>query len=185
MLPPRLLNGTMRAYCIESLIATDSMLRDLSQLPASRQLMRFTLPEWQRPQVWTKQQSIRFVEGVFLNFGCGYLVVNGREWENTPDARPAPMAGWLIDGQQRVAAIRDFLADAFPVFDNVYWSMLDLPTQRRRFLSVPFPQFELEYVSDERLLKEIYDRLNFGGTPHTAADRLLLNHGAPEVLIKP
>jgi hypothetical protein len=35
------------------------------------------------------------------------------------------------------------------------------------------------------VLKEIYDRLNFGGTPHTAADRLLLNHGAPEVLIKP
>jgi hypothetical protein len=51
MLPPRLLNGTMRAYCIESLIATDSMLRDLSQLPASRQLMRFTLQNGSAPSL--------------------------------------------------------------------------------------------------------------------------------------
>lgn len=175
MLPARLLNGTMRAFTIEQLIPSDSMLRDLAQQNDARQIMRFTLPTWQRPEKWTLSQKVRFIEGIFLNFGCGYLVVNSREWLNTPDAPPAPMAGWLIDGQQRVAAIRDFLAGLFPVFGNVYWYMLDRPTQIRRFLGVPFPHFELEYVADEKLLKEIYDRLNFGGTPHTEADRLLLD----------
>ncbi|MHC5194730.1 DUF262 domain-containing protein [Pseudomonas frederiksbergensis] len=175
MLPAPLLKGTVRAYTIEQLIPSASMVRDLAQQADSRQIMRFTLPTWQRPETWELKQKVRFIEGIFLNFGCGYLVVNAREWMNTADAPPAPMAGWLIDGQQRVAAIRDFLAGLFPVFGNVYWNMLDRPTQIRRFLGVSFPHFELEYVADEQLLKEIYDRLNFGGTPHTEADRLLLN----------
>lgn len=41
-----------------------------------------------------------------------------------------------------------------------------------RFHRTPFPCMELDYVSDEAVRRELYDRLNFGGTPHGDADRL-------------
>ena len=80
------------------------------------------------------------------------------------------MSGWLLDGQQRIAAFRDFSLDEFPVFGDVYFSGLTKP-QERRFLRTNFSCYQLPYTDDEKKLREIYDRLNFGGTPHTDLDR--------------
>lgn len=65
MLPPRLLNGTTRAFTIECLIPTTSMNRDLTLLPESRQIMRFVLPDWQRAECWDREKKVSFIEGVF------------------------------------------------------------------------------------------------------------------------
>nr|WP_193069032.1 DUF262 domain-containing protein [Pseudomonas fluorescens] len=169
MLPPRLLNGTTRAFTIECLIPTASINRDLTLLPESRQIMRFVLPDWQRAECWDREKKVSFIEGVFLGFGTGFLVVNGREWEGD-SAKPAPMAGWLLDGQQRVSAVRDFLAGEFPIFGDIYWPDIPRADQMRRFLHHPFPQMEIEYIGDELTLKSLYKRLNKGGVPHTEAD---------------
>jgi len=47
------------------------------------------------------------------------------------------------------------------------------PADQLRFKRRPFPCFELDYTDDENSLKELYDRLNFSGTPHTAEQRVL------------
>lgn len=173
MLPPRQLNGTQRAFTIDCLIPTPSMERDLAQLPDTRQIMRFVLPTWQREEVWTTEQKISFVEGIFLGFGTGFLVVNGREWVGD-EGTPALMAGWLIDGQQRVSAIRDFLAGNYPIFGSTYWADIPRAQQVRRFLNEPFPQMEIVYIGHEPTLKDLYYRLNRGGAVHTDADMLRL-----------
>lgn len=175
MLPPRLLIGTQRSYSIDFLLPTESTLRDLAALPDARKLMRFTLPTWQRDAVWTLAQQGTFIEGIFLGFGCGQLVTNGKEWTGADDAVLAPMSGWLLDGQQRVTAIRDFIQDSFPVFDGLRWSDLTKSEQTIRFWNQPFPHFELEYIADEAVLKSLYTRLNFGGTAHTPSDRARLD----------
>lgn len=54
--------------------------------------------------MWTQAQKRRFVEGIFLGLGSGYYVTNGLEWAD--DGATAPMAGWLLDGQQRMNALR-------------------------------------------------------------------------------
>lgn len=169
MLPPRLLDGNQRAYPIECLIPSPSMERDLAQLPGSRKLMRFVLPSWQRDEVWSLIKKTQFVEGIFLGFGCGSLVVNGRNWAGE-NGEPAPMAGWLIDGQQRVSAIRDFLAGKFSIFGSTFWDDIPRAQQLRRFLNEPFPHLEIEYINDEGTLKDLYKRLNRGGVAHTDAD---------------
>lgn len=169
MLPPRLLNGVQRSFTIECLLPSPSMERDLDQLPDSRKILRFVLPPWQREEVWTEKQQVSFCEGIFLGFGCGFLVVNGREWVGS-DGTPAPMAGWLIDGQQRVAAIRNFFSGKLAVFGSIYWKDIPVQEQRRRFLSQPFHHLEIEYIADEPTLKALYTRLNRGGTAHTASD---------------
>jgi hypothetical protein len=82
------------------------------------------------------------------------------------------MSAWLLDGQQRISALRDFLAGDLVIFDDVSFPALPAADQLR-FKRRPFQCFELDYTNDENALMELYDRLNFSGTPHTAEQRVL------------
>lgn len=165
-IPPKLLHGGRREYSIGRLL--DMTPTDVT-MPAERQLLGLVLPPWQRKEVWTLAQKVRFVEGIFLGLGCGYYVTNGLEWDERGVS--APMSGWLLDGQQRISALRDFIQGGMVVFGDVTFASLDEP-QKRRFLREPFSCHELEYTDNEAVLKELYNRLNFGGTPHTEEDRV-------------
>lgn len=164
-LPAPILTGTDRGFDIEHLLAMDppGQLR-----PGERGILGLVLPAWQRPEVWDRRQQIRFVEGIFLGLGTGFYVTTAWDWDSA-GAR-LPLAGLLLDGQQRLGALRDFAAGVFPVFGTTRFADLSLADKRRRFLRVPFPSVELS-GTDEATLREIYDRLNFGGTPHTADQR--------------
>lgn len=164
-LPPKLLDGNRLQYTIGRL--ADMVSANATQ-PDERQLLGLMLPPWQRPEVWTISQKRHFIEGVFLGFGCGYYVTNGFEFE--PDGTPAPMSGWLLDGQQRISAIRDFLENGLTVFDGITYQGLTRPEQLR-FLRTGFSCIELDYTDNEDVLKELYNRLNFSGTPHTEEQR--------------
>lgn len=166
-LPKPLLTGTMRDYGIGHL---EDMPAPGPTVPTERRLMNLTLPPWQRPEVWSEAQKRRFVEGIFLGLGTGSYVVHGSDWEG--GGQPRPMSGWLLDGQQRICALRDFLAGNLVIFGDVRFTEMSVPDQLR-FKRRPFPCHELEYTDNEDTLKEIYDRLNFGGTPHTETQRVL------------
>lgn len=166
MIPEKLLSGMLRPQPIEVLL--DGRPADLNA-PEERRLLSLVVPPWQRPEVWSEAQKTRFIEGIFLGLGTGEYVVNGRDY--SADGKDKPCSGWLLDGQQRITAIRDFVEGRLPIFGNVHFDDLDIGTKRRRFLHVVFPRHELSYTADERVLMEIYDRLNFGGTPHDISQR--------------
>lgn len=168
-IPNILLKGTKRDFMIDALLRTTPIDKTA---PAERCLLGLVIPPWQRAEVWSQKQKIAFIESIFLGFGTGYYVVNGADFDK--EALPMPMSGWLLDGQQRLTAIRDFVEDKFAVFDDVIYGKMDKIVARRRFLHQPFPCFELEFTQDEQALKELYRRLNFGGLPHTEADLKIL-----------
>lgn len=165
-IPPRLLQGVLCEYPIDRLL---EMTPVTPTLPEERRLLGLVLPPWQRGEVWSPEQKRKFVEGIFLGLGCGFYVTNGLEWDQSGNS--SPMSGWLIDGQQRISALRDFINGNLVVFEDVSFPDLSRP-ERLRFLRTPFPCFELHYSADERLLAELYNRLNFGGTPHAEQDRV-------------
>lgn len=169
VLPDRLLDGVQRAYTID--VLSSQSKPDLNH-PDERRLMCWVLPPWQRQEKWSTFQKVRFVEGIFLGLGTGFYVVHGSDYR--PDGTAKPMSGWLIDGQQRIAAIRDFLNGDLAIFNGVRWADLDKGTQRRRFLHVGFPAIEIAYTADERRLMELSNRLNFGGTPHEPSEMALV-----------
>ena len=72
-------------------------------------------------------------------------------------------SGVVIDGQQRLKAIEDYLNDRFEVFGYKY-SDLDV-LDHRDFENIPFPCRVL-HVWDEQELRDTYNRLNFGGVAH-------------------
>ncbi len=171
-IPKPLLNGTLHDYGIGNLIDMPAPMQPPS---FERRLMNLTLPPWQRPETWSVDQKRRFVEGIFLGLGTGTYVVHQHDWDE--DGQPKPMSGWLIDGQQRISALRDFLSGEMVIFGDVRFTDMSIPDQLR-FKRRPFPCHELDYTDDEDRLMELYDRLNFGGTPHTEAQRALPSQAA-------
>ena len=70
--------------------------------------------------------------------------------------------------KQRLTALDRFFDDAFPVFGEK-WSEVDKIRQRHFLMSTAFTAYEtrIEKVNE---LQDLYNRLAFGGIPHTPAD---------------
>jgi hypothetical protein len=134
---------------------------------SGRRVLGFKLPSWQRPEVWSDEQSTRFIESIWLGVGIGSYMVNFRQGGEDENHL------LLLDGQQRLRAIERYWRGelAIPGEDGVRhrWTDLDEPEQRQ-FLRIPFPWIMTEYQT-ELELREAYNRHNFGGTAHSLEQR--------------
>lgn len=138
--------------------------RNLSAEAADELLLGYVIPPFQRPSVWTLDQQTRFIESLVLGLPVGVFIYNrASEADHEADL-------WLIDGQQRLRSVRRFLENEITIFDRRFCDLSVV--EQRRFLGTPFPALEMA-EDDVRYLMEVYDRLNFGGTPHLDDERAL------------
>ena len=115
-------------------------------------------PDFQRGHVWTRDQQIAYVE-FKLRGGSGSNVIlfNCVGWMNS---FKGPFV--LVDGKQRLEAVRAFLRDEIPAFGHFYSEYEDKFMLR----GVDF----IFKVNDLKTRAEVlnwYIELNGGGTPHT------------------
>ncbi len=116
-------------------------------------------PDFQRAHVWTQEQQIAYVT-YFLRGGK-----SGRElYFNHPGWMGSFKGGdfVLVDGKQRIEAIRAFLADEFEVFGSCYSEFTD----RIRLTDGTF----IVHVNDLKTRAEVlqwYIEMNSGGVVHT------------------
>lgn len=127
-----------------------------------RTIMGYVVPTWQRDLVWTTEQSIAFLQSAWLGLPLGTYSYN--EFPENPD-----LDGLLIDGQQRLWSVQQYIEDAFPVF-GAHYSELCAQDKRRFKMQVTFATF-VTATDNEDYLREYYNRMNFGGTQHTADQR--------------
>lgn len=121
-----------------------------------RMLGAFILPTFQRPLVWTVAQKIKLIESLYMGLPIGAVVYN-----QTPG--PGPCDRWLLDGQQRVSAIVEFVTGVLPVNG---WRYPDLPLiEQRHFQRLGVAVIETR-IEDPDQCRDIYDRLAYGGTAH-------------------
>lgn len=116
-------------------------------------------PEFQRVHRWTEQQQSKYCEYVLKGGLSGKeIYLNCPGWET--GGKEGPYV--LIDGKQRIQAVRMFLKDKIKVFDHYYSQFSGrLRTTTARF---SWNVFALDCY-DEVL--EWYVEFNAGGTPHT------------------
>lgn len=126
--------------------------------PGERLLGWMVLPPFQRPPVWTEAQRIRFIESAWAGLPLGSYVLNMVQVGN------GATDCWLLDGQQRVGAVLAYEADEFPVH-GLLFSQLEARHRRKWEMGISFPYLETQ-LTDEAELREVYDRLAYGGTPH-------------------
>lgn len=135
-----------------------SQRRQTPLASGERQLGWFVLPPFQRPPVWTQAQQIRFIESCWLGLPIGVFIFN------RTSAAEGPYDNWLLDGQQRVGAVLSYMADEFPVFGYRFSELSD-GDHRRWDMGVAFP-CKVTNLNDIDALRDVYDRLAYGGTPH-------------------
>ena len=133
--------------------------------PLNRPLMMgYVLPTFQRGLVWTEAQKIRFIESAWMGMPLGTYSYNSYGvGKDDPNVR-----NLLIDGQQRLSALQDYVANMFPVLGLLYDDLTK--PEKRRFDAISFHSFEVR-SDDEVFLREYYNRLNFGGTAHKEGEQ--------------
>lgn len=130
-----------------------------------RQVMGFTLPPWQRGLVWTEAQKIRLLESAWRGLNIGTYTVN-----QSPGCLPQ-YDNLLIDGQQRMNALQEYFEGRLQVF-GYRWSEITDADRRGFLMSRHFSSY-ITKSDDERYLREYYDMMNFGGTPHSEHERAI------------
>ncbi|MBA6098549.1 DUF262 domain-containing protein [Pseudomonas juntendi] len=178
-MPQKQLETTLYMHQVHTLASnlekfTADPAKARAQYPwATRFAMGHPLAPWQRPTVWTDEQKVRFITSIWLGADLGSYLVN--DWYAYADRTGAFAINSevLLDGQQRLTALEDYLLGEFGVPDESgqvrYWSELG-NVERRRFLNMPFAQAQV-HSSDEAALRQAYDLRAFGGTPHTDDQR--------------
>ena len=184
--PRRMLFNTLRARVSPSSI-TELILRFESFTTiaserklhswASRFVMGYPLPDWQRDACWTQNQKIKFIESIWNKVDIGSYMVNTIfEYEDPPcNTVFKKFSDALLDGQQRLSAIEDYLLNKFPVYDGngslCFWKDLGI-VDRRFFGNKSFSKAIIQ-TFDEKILRECYDLRSFGGTAHREDERAL------------
>ena len=127
-------------------------------------------PSYQRGQVWTTTQKQNLVKTLLQRLPIGVVYLNRRsEMDDTQ---------YVIDGKQRLLAIKQFTQDGFAVpadwFDvdtdeeMMFFSQLTEGEQRR--FTRCFVMFYETNLATEDEEKDLYLRINSGGTAHTEED---------------
>lgn len=120
----------------------------------------YIIPEYQRDLVWTPKQKQDLVMSVLIDNPIGDFI-----FKETKSHLGATFHYSVIDGQQRINALREFVTNQFPMEDGRYFSDLLYWDQRRvferRIMYYTVPNASLEVEID------IYIGRNKGGTAHT------------------
>jgi len=125
------------------------------------------LPPFQRPQKWTLEQQVSFVESVVYGIPLGTYSFVNIAWS---DGKVNPMAGWVLDGQQRLTALESFFNDEFAVFGLKFSDLNQI--ERNKILHTKFSAHVIS-VETEQEARMIYDLMAFGGVQHEEHERAL------------
>lgn len=119
-------------------------------------------PDFQRAHVWTPDKQIRYVEHVLRGGQQGKVIL----WNcptfgqgGVPDMTPVV----LVDGKQRLNAVRKFMADDLPVFGHKLSEYED----RLRGMMCTF-KFQVNDLLTRAEVLQWYLDVNDGGVVHTS-----------------
>ena len=129
------------------------------------------IPDYQREFIWTAIQQSKFIESIMIHLPVPYMFM--------ADVAEGPRTGNLevIDGSQRIRTLVNFLEDKLTLVGlnkltlaNGYkFSDFSKPRQTR-FKRQTVRVIELTEKADEDARREMFDRLNSGGTKLVAME---------------
>lgn len=144
---------------------------------ATRFALGLPLAPWQRDFKWSVEQQVRFIESLWSDLDVGsYLINDVIGYETIPgsgDCSYRYLSDIVLDGQQRLTAIENYVMSKFPVADvdgvPVYWHELSI-IEQRFFGSKTFSRATVR-MKEEAEMRELYNLRSFGGTAHEEHER--------------
>lgn len=126
---------------------------------------------YQRPFVWQINDNQLLIESIYQNIDCGKILVRKRSWEELEKMQKngeTELAFYdIVDGKQRLNAIRGFMQGEFADLQGNYYSDLSYVSQHKFTNHQLFSYAEMpEKTPDEDVLKQFL-KLNFTGVPQS------------------
>lgn len=125
---------------------------------------------YQRPLVWSLEDKQLLVESIYNFVDCGKILVRNRGWKELELLqKQGHELAWkdIVDGKQRINAVKDFIDNKFPDLHGNYYVDLSDQAQRRFTSHQLFSYSELpENTKDEDVLRQFL-KLNFAGVPQS------------------
>lgn len=135
---------------------------------AERFAMGLPLPSFQRNSVWSQSQEISLIESIWKGYDIGSYMIASSKYVIGGDGETEVFSDTLIDGQQRITSIENYLDGKFKVL-GYFWDELTI-WDKRLFRGYIFPVTVIKTL-DEKELKDTYNRLNFSGTKHNESEK--------------
>lgn len=129
------------------------------------------IPDYQRDMVWTPKQQSRFIESILIKLPVPFIFA--------ADVGQGDREGALeiIDGSQRIRTLDNFLSNKLELVglkkltQAIGMRFTDLSKPRQmRFKRTTVRVIELTEKADEDARREMFDRLNSGGTRLTTME---------------
>lgn len=129
------------------------------------------IPDYQREMVWSAKQQSRFIESILIRLPVPFIFA--------ADVGSGDREGALeiIDGSQRLRTLDNFLSNRLRLQDLVRLTaangmlLADFSKPRQlRFKRSTVRVIELSEQADEQARREMFDRLNSGGTKLTGME---------------
>lgn len=140
-LPKKIYLGQQYNFHIEHLFTSSMKENDL---------FFFIIPEFQRSFVWTQEQQVRFIDSIFRGIPLGTYSYTKNNFI-------------LLDGQQRITTIYNFINNKFQYMGRYFKDLTE--KELFDFKMTIFPAYVSNNETDD-YMKNYYDLMNFGGTPH-------------------
>ena len=127
----------------------------------------YIIPKYQRDLKWTLEDNQNLIYSLMIGSPIGEFIFVKETVENTK----AYCHTWtVIDGQQRINALREFVQNKYPDKDNRYYK--DYSYREMVYLFEDFDNFSAVYIEDLTEIEqvEIYLSKNIGGVVHTTEE---------------
>ncbi|MGS3149145.1 DUF262 domain-containing protein, partial [Aeromonas caviae] len=129
-------------------------------------------PDFQRGHVWTHEQRVAFIEGIFRGtVGDSQRIIqfNVPHWDDENHGGDLPNEIQIVDGLQRLTTVRMFMAGEIAIFGGLKASDLDGSKY-----AVNRPSYRLQFAihnfANRADILRYYLAINSGGTPHSTSE---------------
>lgn len=128
------------------------------------------IPDYQRGLVWTKKQKQNLIMSILMGNPIGDFVFGRKSLKDSKGIISDLKIEWtVIDGQQRLNAIKEFVGNKFPLSDGKYFRDMKYWDVRTFLNSYKINALHISDLTYDQEV-EVYWNRNFGGTAHSRAE---------------
>lgn len=129
---------------------------------------KIVIPDYQRDLVWTLEQKQNLIKSIFAGADIGTVYFARQRYDENSKKLEVTTFN-VIDGQQRLNAINEYVNDGFKV-NNLKFSELPQVDKRAFLINNKCARYVMLFEPSMEMELDIYYNLNFGGTRHTEKD---------------
>lgn len=134
-------------------------------------------PYFQRKLVWRLAHKVDFIKTILLGYPFPEIFIS----RGDIDLQSMQSTSALVDGQQRMSTIKEYLEDKFPVDGRIYSDLS--PSEKEAILKYEIAIIDLDLQLNDPQIIEIFKRLNRTFYALSTIEKLATEYGSSEFML--